>query len=408
MAAALLRTGRGAEAAAFARWYAGHQRADGNVPCRVDRGGPDWLAEHDSHGQLVWLVAECFRFTGDRAFLAELWPAVRRAVGYLHALRATRLGPEHTDARRGILPESASHEGYLAHPVHAYWDDFWALRAHRDAAAMARLAGDETEAGRIAEAGDALGRSLRDSIARTTAERQTAWVPASVEWADFDPTATANAVALLDCVDDLPRPALERTFDRYLDGFRRRAGGDWSNYSPYEIRIVGALVRLGRRADAAELLAALFADRRPPAWHQWPEIAWRDPRSPGHLGDVPHAWIGAEYVLALCTLLAYERAADASLVLGAGVPPSWLDGGETVGVRGLPTHYGPLDLRIRRTAEGLAMSVAGVDPPPGGIVLRPPIAGALASVRVNGREVGAAAPDEATIRVCPAEVLLRS
>ena len=36
------------------------------------------------------------------------------------------------------------------------------------------------------------------------------------------------------------------------------------------------------------------------------------------MGDVPHTWIGAEYVLSVLSMLAYERYADRSLVL-AGV-----------------------------------------------------------------------------------------
>ena len=66
----------------------------------------------------------------------------------------------------------------------------------------------------------------------------------------------------------------------------------------------------GRRDDAHELLDFFLADRRPRAWNQWPEISWRDPRSPGHLGDVPHSWIGAEYVLAVLGMLAYESPGD--------------------------------------------------------------------------------------------------
>jgi hypothetical protein len=415
MAAALLRVGRSTEACAFARWYATHQRADGNVPCCVDRSGPDWLAEHDSHGELIFTVMECFRFTRDRAFLAEQWPAVRRAVDYLETLRATRLGPEYETpalrARHGLLPESVSHEGYLAHPVHAYWDDFWALQGYRDAAAMAGILGEDAEARRIAAVRDAFRRALRASVERTIADRGIEYVPGSVEWADFDPTATANAVALLGCLGDLPRAALDRTFDQYLAGFRRRCRGeiDWNNYSPYEIRIVGALVCLGRRAEAVELAEFFLGDRRPRAWNQWPEIAWRDPRSPGHLGDVPHTWIGAEYVLALRTMLAYERGADRSLVVAAGVPASWLDDGAGVAVSGLPTHYGTLDLRVQRSGsrDDVAVSMSGVGVPPGGVVLRPPLARPLAAVEVNGRSVSTFDAESATIRACPAEVVLR-
>jgi hypothetical protein len=73
-----------------------------------------------------------------------------------------------------------------------------------------------------------------------------------------------------------------------------------------------------------------------------------DARRPG---DVPHTWIGAEYILAFRSMLAYERAADRSLVLAAGVPASWLDAG-AVGVTGLPTYYGTLDLRLHRDSAG--------------------------------------------------------
>ena len=60
-----------------------------------------------------------------------MWPSVRKAARFIEKLRAQRLTAEYKTpekrARYGLLPESASHEGYLAHPVHSYWDDFWAF-----------------------------------------------------------------------------------------------------------------------------------------------------------------------------------------------------------------------------------------------------------------------------------------
>src|SRR5439155_10295661 len=131
--------------------------------------------------------------------------------------------------------------------------------------------------------------TLPRAIRATVTDRRIDAVPASVELADIDPDATANAVALLDEAQVLPTAAIERTFDEYLSNFRKRRRGevDWSNYSPYEIRIVGALVRLGRRESAFELAQFFLGDRRPLAWNQWSEIAWRDPRSPAHIGDMP-------------------------------------------------------------------------------------------------------------------------
>ncbi len=80
----------------------------------------------------------------------------------------------------------------------------------------------------------------------------------------------------------LPPAETHNTFDKYLAGFRERAGGtmDWNNYTAYEIRIIGALVRLGRRHEALELAAFMLTDQRIPPWNQWPEITWRDPAEP--------------------------------------------------------------------------------------------------------------------------------
>jgi hypothetical protein len=379
MSAALLRMGSAAEVRDCLRWYAPYQGADGNVPCCVDRNGPDWLPEHDSHGQLVYTLAEYVRFTGDLTLAEELWPAVDAAVGYLERLRARRLGPGFTRGERrayhGLLPESVSHEGYLAQPVHAYWDDFWALRGLGDAAWLAGQLGRDAAARRSANLRDALRESLLASIAATMSERGLDTIPASVEWADFDPSATAVALVIDGTAERLPAAALARTYDQYIEGFRKRRDGSvvQESYTPYEMRIIGALLRLGRRSEAHELLDFFLAGRFPRAWNQWPEITWRDPRSPGHLGDLPHAWISAEYVLALRACFAYERPGDDALVLAAGIPERWLAGGFEVGVEGFATAYGPLAYRLRRESDdALLLQIDSEIAAPGGIVVCAP------------------------------------
>jgi hypothetical protein len=292
--------------------------------------------------------------------------------------------------------------------VHAYWDDFWALRGLRDAALIAETLNEHVQAVRIAAVRDGLRESLYASIGRTMTERSIDYVPGSVEWADFDPTATANAISLLDELHNLPRAALERTFDIYLEGFRKRARNeiDWNNYTAYEVRIIGALVQLGRRADANELAAFLLDDRRPRVWNQWPEISWRDPQSPGHLGDLPHCWIGAEYMLAFRTMLVFEREADRTLVIGAGVPAEWLDG-EGITVQDLPTYYGMLSFTLRRSSTNeVTLTLAGdVD---AAIVVRPPLRSALRSVEIDGQAIDSFDAESAWFSAAPATVLLRT
>src|SRR5260370_38064253 len=107
MSAALLRMGHAEEVREFIRWYAPHQRADGFVPCCIDNDGGDWLVGHDSHGQLLALIADYHRFAPDDRLVADLWPFLVKAAGCIEP----RL-EEH-----GLLPISVSHAGYLSEPV---------------------------------------------------------------------------------------------------------------------------------------------------------------------------------------------------------------------------------------------------------------------------------------------------
>lgn len=415
MGAALARVGLFEAGRDFIRWYVDYQTPDGNLPDCVDRDGSEWLPEYDSWGQLIFSVMDQYRFSGDQAFLAEMWPAVSKSVDYLERLRNQRLTAEYqAEGKRayyGLLPESMSHEGYMAHPVHAYWDDFWALRGFKDAAHMAEILGDRAQARGIADLRDAFQRDLYASLDRVIQDRGLDFLPGSVEFADFDPAATSIAIAVADELHRLPRPAIDQTFDRYLEGFRARARGDiaWANYSAYEVRIVGALVRLGRRQEAHEVLDFLLADRRIQPWSQWPEISWKDPLGPSFIGDMPHSWIGAEYILAVRSFFAYEREADRSLVIAAGIPEDWLEGEGEIRVRDLPTYYGPLSYRLRReTADTYRLSLSGdLDMPPGGIIAMPPLPRPLLQVEINGRSSSTFGSEWALCSECPAELLLQ-
>jgi hypothetical protein len=342
-----------------------------------------------------------------------MWPAVIKAVDYLEILRNQRLTPQYNTPEKracyGLLPESASHEGYLAHPVHAYWDDFWALRGLKDAAAMAEIVDDPAQARRIAALREAFRETLHASLRLTMSERHIEYIPGSVEWADFDPTATAVALTQVDELPLLPEAALHYTFEKYLSDFRDRHSGkiDWANYTPYEIRTIGALIRLGKRQSAYELAEFFLSDRRPQPWHQWPEIAWRDPHTPGHLGDLPHSWISAEYMLSFLSMLAFEREADRALVIAAGIPEAWLP--EGVAVRDLPTHYGKLSYTLRKEGVNtLYVSIFGeLAVPPGQIVVKPPLPAPLVQVEVNGEDIHTFDAESIVINQCPAEIIMK-
>lgn len=415
--AALLEMGFTREVRDFIEWYARYQGPDGKIPCCVDRRGADPVSEHDSAGEFIWAIADYYRHTRDVGFVHQLWPQVVRAVDYLVALRSRRLGEEYqTPERRayyGLLPESISHEGYSAHPVHSYWDDFFALRGFRDAAELAGVVGDDERRGRFASLRDAFRETLYASIERTMAMHRIDYLPASVELGDFDPTSTAVAIAPGGELEHLPAEALRRTYARYWEQFEARRAGtsDGVQYSGYELRNAEALVRMGEREKALALVEFFFEALRPPAWNAWGEITWRDPEAPHFIGDMPHGWVGSTFVRAVRSMVAYERDGDRALVLLAGTPPEWATTEPGLVVRRLPTHYGPINLTLR--AEGPAtvrLRLTGdLDLPPGGVVVHSPLARPFRSVAVNGRPLdgAGAGPTLAVVREFPADVVFQ-
>ncbi|HJU23151.1 MAG TPA: discoidin domain-containing protein [Casimicrobiaceae bacterium] len=378
IAEALLRLGHANAAADYARWYASHQFANGKIPCCVDARGADPVPENDSPGEFIFLVGEVYRYTHDRKFLEDMWPHVDGAAAYLGTLRRSeRNGPAENGMRSpafGMLPASISHEGYSQKPVHSYWDDFWALKGYDGATEIAKALGRNRDAEQLAAARDEFGVDLVKSLRATAAAHRINYLPGSVELGDFDATSSTIALAPGSDNEFLPHELVAPTFERYWREFlaRRDNTVKWNDYTPYELRNVGAFVRLGWRDRAYEALEFFMTGRRPAAWNQWPEVVGHDERAVRFVGDLPHAWVASDYIRAVLDLFAYERP-DHAMVLAQGIPASWLDRAGFA-IRGLRTPYGTLSYSLARISDRIIelTLTANGQPPPGGFVLEGP------------------------------------
>ena len=380
MVAGLLRLGEIDAARDFVDWYAGKLFASGKVPCCVDARGADPVAENDSHGQFIFAVAEVWRYTGDNAWLASRWPQVDAAVRYQAGLSQS----ERSDANRlparqaffGMMPASISHEGYSAQPMHSFWDNFWALAGWRDAARLARALGQVARADALDEEHGRFRSELQASLAATMAQHAIPHLPGAAELGDFDPSSSTLIFSPAGAEHLVPQAALDATWQRYWDEAQRRmpgspnAGSDWLDYTPYELRSVSALLRLGHADRTLAMLDFFHRDQRPAGWNHWAEVVGRLPREPRFIGDMPHAWISSDYIRSALDLLAFERDSDQALVLAAGVPIDWLRSGP-VAVQGLGTSFGKLTYRLALAGNHLQLTLGGrLSEPPGGLWLQ--------------------------------------
>ena len=386
-AEALLRLGRSAEAKQFAEWYAPFQFANGKVPCCVDARGADPVDEHDSHGQFIHLVYEVFKFTGDTAFAKRMWPHVKLAVQFMDTLRASHLTAAYQadslKAFRGLFPASISHEGYSAKPMHSIWDDGFGLLGYQDALELATTLHDAAAAS-ISRSLAAFGADFSAAVSGAMQRNKISYIPGSIELADFDATSTTTLISP-GKGNLVTRAALSNTFNRYFRSSVRRSRPDsmWDNYTPYEWRTVGALLRLEQRNEASVMIEQFMRDRRPTNWQQWAEVVWRDVRIPKFIGDMPHTWVGSDFIRSALDMFAYggncgaEREnvanndnasmgywSDCAMTIGAGIQHAWLARGDSVVVRGLHTPQGVLNYSMTMRDSTVIVRFDGSIPMP--------------------------------------------
>jgi hypothetical protein len=393
---ALLRLGHEDVARDFLLWFAPFQFKNGKVPCCATARGADPVPENDSDGEFAFAASELWRYSRDEKTARVLWPHVAAAIAHMESLRAS----ERIDANRsgeraayfGLMPPSISHEGYSDKAAYSYWDDFWAYAGYRSAVELAAglgLAGDRS---RLAAQRDEFLAELQASLAASTARFGLDVLPGAADRGDFDPTSSTVALSPGGLLHALPRPLVQRTFDRYWRNFEARRNDEAAGvrhgdgaYTPYEWRNVGAFVRLGERERARQAMAYFYADRRPEGWNQWAEVVVRDAREPRFLGDMPHGWVASDHIRSVLDLFAYEDESEQSLVLAAGVPMAWLRG-NGLSIRALRTPYGRLSWTARVGADGVVdVRVSGLRSwPRGGVTLRGPW-GPNARIAIDGR-----------------------
>lgn len=390
MTETMLRMGVVAPGRAFADWYGPNLFANGKVPCCVDARGPDPVPENDSHGQYIHLVTDLYRYTGDKVALARDWPKLDAARRYMESLAQSERTPANqTPERRmlyGLMPPSISHEGYSAKAQYSLWDDFWALTGYKDAAFAARVL-NKPEAAEIEAQRDRFQRDLHAAIAAAVKFWKIDYIPGATSMGDFDATSTTMGLDPAGEQGRLDPKLLANTFDRqWRRVMARPVSGDWADYTPYELRNVSAMVRLGWRERANRMLDFYMGDRRPGGWNGWAEVVGRDPREIRFLGDVPHAWVASDYIRAALDLFAYVDQERQAIVLAGGLDGDWLaDKGSDV--RGLRTPYGTVDLTIRAEGDAVVATIGGGAKPPGGFVLPWPLTGVAGRATIDGKPV---------------------
>ena len=409
---ALLKAGIVKEVKDYIDWYTSHQYENGKVPCVVDKRGPDPTPENDSHGEMIYLIREYFNFTKDTTFLRSKNENVKKAVEYIESLIAERStdhfknGNDSVRAYYGLVTESISHEGYSAKPMHSYWDNFFTLKGLKDAVEIQKILGEKESYERIKKVRDTFKENLYISIKLAMKVRDIDYIPGCVELGDFD--ATSTTIALTPCNEfiNLPKPEVYNTFDKYFEFFQKRRDNkiDWINYTPYENRLIGSFILLDQPERAHQLIEFFLDDQKPHNWNHWAEVVWKDDKTPLFIGDMPHTWVGSDFLNAIRSMFVYENEYDESLVLASALYQDWIDSPNGMSIENLPTYYGEISYSIKKEKNKYTFSIYGdVDLPNNGMKIKNFNHSILpVDVTVNGKKIKSFTKNEIDIKEFPA------
>jgi len=413
---ALLKAGIVKEVKDYIDWYTSHQYENGKVPCVVDKRGPDPTPENDSHGEMIYLIREYFNFTKDTTFLRSKNENVKKAVEYIESLIAERStdhfknGNDSVRAYYGLVTESISHEGYSAKPMHSYWDNFFTMKGLKDAAAIQKILGEKESYEKIKKVRDTFKANLYNSIKLAMKTRKINYIPGCVELGDFDATSTTIALTPCNEFNNLPKPEVYNTFDKYFEFFAKRRDDkiEWINYTPYENRLIGSFILLDQPERAHQLIEFFLDDQKPHKWNHWAEVVWKDDKTPLFIGDMPHTWVGSDFLNAIRSMFVYENEYDESLVLASALYHDWIDSPGGMSIENLPTYYGEISYSIKKENDKYIFTIYGdVDLPKNGIKIKNFNKSTLpVKVTVNGKKINSFAKNEIDVKEFPAIVVI--
>jgi len=379
--------------------------------------------EWDSNGEALWALGRFDRIRGPSfAFGAKVFtPYVVNGARWLRDNRT----------QYGLLYSgwSAEHLGDKDKPH--FWDDFWAIAGLWEAAQLAQRL-NAPQAQELCGIYDVVKEATAESI-RWVLDQQRqrgfweTFIPTGpADVGRFDSTMIGSVAYFHPCrlymgqklgpdIDNAARQTLDTIWAHFVDGGFRHDSA-WRCYGPYlTFQLAHAFLLIGQIDRMDQCLSwavgnAGFAhvhDARDGA-NLWQVVqgAWNEqhnypiakdfdfnsfPSSWWYMGDIPHGWAAAEFLLLLRDILFFEADEDhdPQIFVAPGVMPHWLALGEPLSVRNAPTLFGSLfgyDLRHDTTAHTVTIDIAQ---PPSALVryLYPcRIGTAIRSATADGRQ----------------------
>jgi hypothetical protein len=340
----------------------------------LDRQMPDgnFLSQpnqYDGWGEAMWTFGEHFRMTHDLDYARRVYPAMVKAVAWLHAARIK--DPMH------LVPATDVRDNeYVSGHLTGY--NFLALDGLQAAIDFAKVLGKTDDQVRFeAELKDyrAVFFPLLDKVSTEQGGTLPPSLDAAGEWkgTDWGNLLSVTPEPLLDPFDPRVTATLKKTQAHYQEGISTYAEPDDGIFLHHYLTIKNTLTELvrGEQEQAMREFYALLLHTS--STHAGFEYAIRPWGNRDFLGNLsPHAWFSADYRNLMRNMLVREEGDKLHLL--SAISPEWVGAGKTIKVTGAPSTFGTMDFALTSTsADSAVLSLKSAFPhPPAEIIVHVP------------------------------------
>ncbi|MBN2189593.1 MAG: hypothetical protein JW728_00075 [Candidatus Aureabacteria bacterium] len=373
----------------------------------------------DGLGGSIFALFEHFRLDRDIKYLKEIYPRIIKSAGLIKSKRAPQLSPELKNSPlHGLLHTSVSQDNFGTH-AHLYLDNWWALVGLRCAVLAAEALKKKKDALWLKKEYAFLEKSINDSLKKVLKREKISYMPA---FADFWPAgerkidhehrilgdtqmAWAHRPALFPGKSlgiRIPEALFRKSYKKYwkkAGAFSSYDGGWFVEYEKvfwgYNFLLAHPMMYLGMEDVALKNIEWGVKNQSCPGGWMEAMPAKKNKKgeweiADGIIGDVPHGWSAAFYILLLRNMIIREEADR--IVLFSAAPESWFVDGENIEIKDAPTHFGKISLKCEgfMRERFIRLEIDMKTPPSGGFKISIPGNKKIKYVEINGRKVAPA------------------
>jgi hypothetical protein len=369
----------------------------------------------DGLGGGIHALYEHYRMTRDKKWLGKIYPKMREESQRLKALRAKQINSALKGSPiYGLLPESASQDNFPK-KAHLYIDNWWGLIGLKAAIEAANILKKEDDLMWLTREYENFYDCLIDSFRMVMNRERIHHIPAFADyWPPCERTmdkehrilgdtqmAWAHRPALFPGLSlgiSVPLDLLKESYRHYW-----RKSGKFSNYDGgwyveyenyfwgYNVMLAHALIYLGMENVALKNLQwSVKHQSCPGGWMEAMNTRLNKQGlrriNEGVVGDIPHGWTAAHYILTVRDMLLREE--KDRLILLSCIPQCWLEDGKYIEVKKAPTYFGEANFRLKSYLKKgfLKLTLNFKKAPPEGYTLALPLKKTIRAVKMNGKK----------------------